>query len=90
MGAKPHDPVETLVNEIKNYQYLGFWRDPDYFMQTPNGSVRAHCRWDLAKQHILEKAKQSPLKDMLADAKARSNAQSISNQLEHRLDDRQI
>ena len=83
----PHDPVETLSDEIQNYKYIGSWRDPDALMPDPGGYglVHAHGRWELAKEHILAKDRAIPLTEKLKDAQERAAKDATAQYVEDRL-----
>lgn len=71
-----YDPVEELVAEVKGYQYLGTWRDPDHLMDNPHGYGRqlAHGRWDLAQKHIMGREQKPSLTDQITGAASRASS----------------
>lgn len=75
-GNVKYDPVERLVSEIRNYEYLGNWDDPDILMDSPHTFNRqlACGRWDLAKQHILSSREEErpPLTTRISEASDRA------------------
>lgn len=76
----PYDPVDKLVDQIKDYKFLGTWHDPDLLMESPRsfGRVLAHGRWDLAMQHIEANTRSVPLSEQIKQAE--SKRQSIHSQ----------
>lgn len=87
MNNVVYDPVERLVDEVRSYEYLGSWDDPDHLMDSPHGYSRqlACGRWDLAKEHILggREEERPPLSARISEASERAGQQSATNAPSH-------
>lgn len=77
-GGKRYDPVEELVDKVRDCKYLGFWEDPDLLMDHPTAYFRTMAcgRWDLAMKHITENDRHASLDEKISGAVNRAGQPS--------------